>query len=244
MRLFHRSILLLCLLLAGSSVAVDRRVHYFDRLPGAVTTEEGCRIWRVDLPVGGRGTWTGNCDTQFANGIGRLTVFDRDGFMVETYYGDMAFGLKYGRGLEMKGRDRYVGEFASGLRDGHGEQIVAGVRYAGEFRDGERSGTGEMTWLNRDVYAGGWKHGLPDGYGEVIVGTERISGQWRAGCLLDSERLASVATPLDSCRGRMAARTVPEGRVDDDPSRPPALSEGGCRPPDGVSLFLLCGGRR
>jgi hypothetical protein len=242
MRLFHRSILLLCLLLAGSSLLVDRRAinrrpDLLDLFPGVVRAEGGCGVWLDDVPEGGRVTWSGGC-RDFAEGVGRLEVFDRNGLMVESYYGNMTGGQKYGRGREMKNRDRYVGEFVSGLRSGYGDQIVGGVHYRGEFRAGERWGRGAMTWLSRDIYVGEWKHGLPDGYGEVIAGTERIAGQWRAGCLLDSRRLVAVATPFDACRGRVAARTpVEEDLVDSDPFG--WLPEGGCRR-DGGSLFLLC----
>jgi hypothetical protein len=158
--------------------------------------------------------------------------------MVESYYGEMRHGSKQGVGLETKNRERYRGGFAFGQRAGHGEQIIGGVRYEGEFRDGERWGKGTMAWLNRDIYVGQWKHGLPHGYGEVIIGNERVSGQWRRGCLLDSERLAAVATPLDACRGRAAARALPEDMADDDPGPELSVQERGCR----GDWFLLCKG--
>jgi hypothetical protein len=248
MRLFRPFILFACLLLAGSSLIAHQ--HAKDRRPAqmVVMTVEGCRVWMDHVPADGRVTWTGGCGFRghFADGVGRLDVNDRQGFMTERYQGEMRNGLKHGPGSEHKNRDIYGGDFWLGKRTGFGSELIGGVRYEGKFQDGERSGRGTMTWLNRDVYVGSWRNGLPHGYGEVIIGTERIAGQWYAGCLLNSQRAAAVATPLDRCLGLTATYTddaikeAREPRDDDVFGYVTEFEGGGCVPVYPGSIFRLC----
>lgn len=209
MRLVRHLVLCACLLLAGSNAIVHRYTAARQPAQIVVKTIEGCRVWVDHVPADGWITWTGGCGFRghFADGVGRLDVVDRQGFMIERYDGEMRDGRKHGVGSENKNRDIYDGTFWRGKRTGRGSELIGGVRYYGEFDDGKRSGTGIMIWLNRDTYVGSWKDGLPHGYGEVTVGTELIAGQWYAGCLLNSKRSAAVATPLERCVGLTATYT-------------------------------------
>jgi hypothetical protein len=240
MRVFRYSILCACLLLSGSSVIGVPRATEPERT--LVTTVEGCRVWLDSVPDGATVSWTGACrfSARLADGRGRMDVLGRDGFLIERYDGGMSEGLKHGRGGESKYRDRYGGWFAFGAREGRGEEIIGGVRYAGWFRDGKRSGAGTMTWLSRDVYRGSWKGGLPEGRGEAIIGTELFAGRWHRGCLLFSDRVVAVATPLDSCRG-LAPDTV-DDFITDAPEEPARSFEGGCQPKYSGSSLRLCSG--
>ena len=240
MRILRLSILVACLLLSGSVVGVPRGAEPARTL---VTTVEGCRVWLDHLPAGATASWFGKCGfrARLAEGPGRLDVVDRSGAMIERYDGTMRDGLKHQDGREFKNSTIYIGRFVRGLRDGRGEQIIHGVRYDGAFHNGKRSGHGTMVWLNRDAYRGAWKDDLPDGYGELLIGAELIAGQWRAGCLLNSERRAAVATSLDSCRA-LAPSPATGLAGDAAPVEPRPPVEGGCRPVSPGSLLRLCNG--
>ncbi len=197
MRVLRRFILVACLLLSGTGVVGVP--HLAAPVRTLVTTVEGCRVWLDPVPEFAMASWTGGCPfrARFAEGSGRLELTGRDGFPIHRYDGRMSEGFKHGRGREFKYRDYYTGWFDLGARAGYGEEIVGGVRYQGRFRDGKRFGGGTMQWLSRDVYQGTWKDGLPEGRGEAFIGTERFAGRWHKGCLLQSDRIVAVATPLE-----------------------------------------------
>lgn len=198
-----------CLLLAGSSLVAHQRAEKASPVPMIVETVEGCWVWVESLPAGGRVSWSGLCSDgeRFAEGYGRLSLFGRAGVIAEYYDGPIRNGLKYGRGSEHRAGETYFGEFKSGRRAGEGYEFFPDGHYWGGFRNGKRSGMGMMVWPGGDSYRGGWREGLPHGYGEAFIATGRIAGQWYAGCLLDSRRTVSVATPLDRCLELIATYT-------------------------------------
>lgn len=113
-------------------------------------TNSGCWIWDL-LPVPNKSiTYTGNCFSGLADGMGILTYYV-DGKKTYTYSGQFKDGRAHGKGSSIvyidgkKKSSRYTGQFKDDYMDGPGQFT--------KYHDGKR----------RYLTSGRWKHGEPDG---------------------------------------------------------------------------------
>lgn len=105
----------------------------------------GCHVWKPSIASNDAVTWSGNCVSGFAEGLG-TAQWMADGKNTLTYEGTFRSGLLQGRGkMTAAGGDRYEGDYRDGKREGRGVYISGtGDRYDGEFRDNKRDGRGTL----------------------------------------------------------------------------------------------------
>ncbi|HJQ56860.1 MAG TPA: hypothetical protein VJ890_08130, partial [Vineibacter sp.] len=103
----------------------------------------GCRVWNADPQPNETISWSGTCQSGFAQGRGTLQWFKND-----------------------KPSDRYEGEYRDDNQHGRGVYTWAdGDRYDGEWQNGEQHGRGVYASADGDRYDGEWQNGEQHGRG-------------------------------------------------------------------------------
>jgi len=165
------------------------------------TNRKKCKIWNPNPIPNESITWTGKCESGYAQGTGIMTWF-KNGKENGMYEGVLLNGVMDGVGkYSFPNGNIYDGEWVKGKRTGKGTFYWPnGDYYVGDFIENKRTGKGVTYLKDGRIKVGGWLNDQSDGISIHYDKDGNISksGRWSYGSLRES----FAVDPMDERLGK------------------------------------------
>ncbi len=133
------------------------------------SSNNNCKFFNKPWPDFKTFTWSGNCESGYCSGQGKIVAYKADGSFSFSFDGNFVSGKANGYGIQINyNGSKYEGYVVDGSCDGEGKSYVDGkLIYAGSYKKDKKHGKGTYHYSDGIKYIGEWQDGERSGKGKL-----------------------------------------------------------------------------